>query len=407
MTAIALKGSTISTAGSVAAELAKQLGSFTVPKLSQVGVGVVDAAGRSVEAVEQAMAACKAATDETLPAAVRFVGAFLLPEVLNYQVARVASIATKVGTTVLTSGGNGMLNAMTFGAPTWLKTARSALATTNETLQEDWSSGAEFLARCLAENTDRKILKDDLIQYVDMRRRLHRVEQQHGVDSPEAQNIQQSLMHSEASLKDYKDYQTIKAALDQGMSFVQTNFDQIITLAEKTADSILKKAENFYVDRIGSFGGKIEGSYKNMGSDAERLSVRNELRDRIATKLKQVFSNEMKRDDVRQNLRAVRSELLESFGAYREGITALSYAALGAAYYTGGLALLANEALQYADGVKDATLSYMSNVAGEAWSTATKFAWDHSFGAVANALSDFWDAITPDMPEFIKRRLGF
>jgi hypothetical protein len=335
------------------------------------------------------------------------VGAFLLPEVLNYQVARVASIATKVGTTVLTSGGNAMLNTMTFGAPTWLKTARNALATSNETLQEDWNSGAEFLARCIAENTDRKILKQDLLEYVDMRRQLRRAEQQHGADSAEARTIQRSLMHRESSLKDYKDYQTIKAALDQGMSFVQENFDQIITLAERTADNILKKAENFYVDRLGGFGARIEGGYKNMGSDAERLAARNELRDRIAAKLKQVFANEMKRDDVRQNLRAVRSELLESFGAYREGITALSYVALGAMYYTGGFTVLANEAIQYADGVKDATLSYLSNAVGEAWSASTKFAYDHSFGALADALSDFRKAITPDMPEFLKRRLGF
>lgn len=407
MTAIALPSSAMSTAGSVAADVAKQVGSFAAPKLSQVGVGAVDMAGRSVEALEQAVAACKSATDETVPAAVRFVGAFLLPEVLNYQVARVASIATKVGTTVLTSGGNAMLNAMTFGAPTWLKAARSALATSNETLQQDWSSGAEFLARCIAENADRKILKDDLIAYVDMRRQLHRVEQQHGVDSPEAQNVQRLLIQKESSLKDYKDYQMIKAALDQGMTFVQDHFEQIITLAEKTADNILKKAENFYVDRVGGFGAKIEGGYKDMGSDAERLSVRNELRDRIATKLKQVFANEMKGDDVRQNLRAVRSELLESFGAYRQGMTALSYAALGAAYYTGGLTLVTNEALQYADGVKDATVSYLGNAAGEAWSATTKFAWDHTFGALADALSDFWDVITPDMPDFIKRRLGF
>lgn len=422
MTAISLPGSILSNVGSVAADVVKGVGALTIPKLSQVGVGAVDVAGRSVEAVEHALAECKSAADETIPAVVRFVGAFVLPEVLNYQVSRVASIATKLGTTVLTSGGNAMLNTMTFGAPTWLKTARQALATSNETLQQEWNSGAEFLARCLAENADRKILKDDLIAYVEERKNLQSARHKFGPDSVEVQELQRSLMQQESSLKDYKDFQTVKDALDRGLAFVQENHEKIMVLAEKTADNILKRAENFYTDRIGSLGAKIEGGYKNMGSDAERLTARNELRDRIAVKLKQVFANEMEKTDVRQNLRAVRSELLESFGAYREGLTALSYAAFGAAYYTGGFAYLANEALQYADGVKDATIAYMGDAAGRAWTASTQFAWDHTFGALQTALLDFWNstfgafgeqvkelrrAVTPEVPGFLKGRFGF
>lgn len=422
MSAIALPRSIPSEAGAVTSDVFKKVGSIPTPNISQIGVGVVDLAGRSVEAFEQGLAEAKSITDETVPAVVRFVGAFILPEILNFQVARLASIATKLGTTVLAAGGNGMLNTVTFGAPTWLKTIRDAVATSNESLQQEWNSGAEFLARCLADNADRKILTDDLIKYVELRKQLHRAEHQQGTGSPEAQGLQRSLMQLESSLRDFKDYQTVKAALDQGLAFVQKNFDQIVTLAEKTADSIIKRAENFYTDRLGSFGAKIEGSYKARSSDAERLAARNELRDRIAMKLKQVFANELEKDDVRKSLGAVRSELLDSFGAYREGLMALSYVGWGAAYYTGGLAYLTKEALEYAGGIKDATFAYMSEAAGEAWTAATQYVWDHTFGALQAAVTDFWNdtfgafshqlqelkrAMTPEVPGFLKGRFGF
>lgn len=407
MTAIALPNVTSSAAHATTASTGKSLGALAMPTVAQVGVGVVDMAGRSVEAVEQAAAECKGITDEVVPATTRFVGGFFLPEIINYQVARVVSMATRLGTTVVTSGGNALLNAMTFGAPTWLKTARQTLATSSETLEQPWNSASEFLARCLAENSERNILRDDLISYVETRKQLRALVERHGEDAPEVQGTRDALMQQESSLKDYKDYQMVKDALEQGIDFVRKNHEHIITLAEKTADSILKRAENYYIDRVGSFGSKIEGGYKNMTSDSERLTARNELRDRIAVKLKQVFTNELQKDEVKQSLQAVRSELLESFGAYRQGVSALSYVALGVAYYTGGLSYLVNEALTYAVGVKEASVAYLSGVVSEAWSTATQFAWDNTFGAFADGLSAFWDAMKQDMPYFMRRYLGF
>lgn len=391
---------------------------LTLPKPSQVGVGVVDMAGRSVEALEQAMLETKRAVDETVPAVVRFVGSFVLPEILNHQVSRVAALATKVGTTVATTGSNAALNVATFGAPTWLKAARNTLATSNEMTQAEWGSSAMFLARCVAESTATPVIKDNLIRYIEERQELDRALTRHDEESSEVAELRARISRHEQELRGYQDFGRIKQVIDQGLEYVRENFDQTVTLAEKMADRILKRAENYYQDRLGSFGGKIEGSYKSMSSDAERLEARNELRDRIAVRLKEVFANELGSRDVTRKLQGIRSELLESFGAYREGVTALSYVALGAAYYTGGLGVLVNEALEYAGGVKDATLSYAGELFSSAWNNTTGWIYDHTLGALADGLSSFsevvskelahfWDVITPDMPEFLKRRLGF
>jgi hypothetical protein len=386
--------------------------------MSQVTTGAVDIAGRSVEAMENAVGETKKAVDETVPAIVRFVGSFVLPEILNYQVSRVASIATNVGTTVAASGAHFMANAATFGAPTWLKAARKALATRNEITRGEWNTGTEFLAHCLAENTSTPIIKDELKRYVHARAELARALSDSAEEAPRVQELRASIVEQEATLRSYGDYVKVKEVLDRGFDYVRENFDQIVKLAEKTADSILRKAENYYTDRLGGFGGKIEGTYGGAQTDAEQQTLRNELRDRIAVRLKEVFANELQSDEVRGRLSGVRSELLESFGAYREGITALSYVALGACYYTGGLAVIANEALEYADGVKDAAFAYVGQTFDAAWKSATGWLWDHTFGAAASGASsfleavgrgvnEFWDVITPDMPDFLKRRLGF
>lgn len=409
---------TTATLAGAITEKARDFAELTLPKPAQVAVGVVDAAGRTVEAFEQAMHETKSALDETVPAVVRFVGSFVLPEILNYQVSRVATLATKIGTTVATTGGNAMLNVATFGAPTWLKAARNALATSNEMTQTEWDSSSMFLARCIAESTMTPVVKDNLIRYISDRQELDRAIARHGEESSEVVELRARIAQDEMNLGTYRDFARVKAVIDQGLGYVKENFDQIVILAEKMADAILKRAETYYQDRLGGFGGIIEGSYKNMGSDAERLEARNELRDRIAVRLKEVFANELGSRDVTRKLQGVRSELLESFGAYREGVAALSYVALGAAYYTGGLGVLVNEALEYAGGVKDAALSYAGDLFVSAWNNTTGWIYDHTLGALADGLSSFsevvskelahfWDVITPDMPEFLKRRLGF
>jgi len=409
------------TAATLTGAITEKISDFaelTLPKPSQVAVGVVDAAGRTVETLEQAMHETKRAVDETVPAVVRFVGSLVLPEIVNYQVARVATLATTLGTTVATKGGNAMLNIATFGAPTWLKAARNTLATSNELTQSEWNSSSMFLARCMAENTSAPVIKDNLIRYIGERQELDRALTLHGDASPEVAELRAKITSHEHELTSYRDFERIKEVIDQGLDYVRQNFDQIVVLAERMADKVLKRAENYYQDRLGSFGGIIEGSYKGMGSDAERVEARNELRDRIAVRLKEVFANELGSRDVTKKLQGVRSELLESFGAYREGVSALSYVALGAAYYTGGLSVLVNEALEYAGAAKDAALSYTGEVFTSAWNSTTGWIYDHTLGAfakglsgfsnvVATELSHFWDAITPDMPEFIRRRLGW
>jgi hypothetical protein len=371
-----------------------------------VALGTIDTLGRAVETSEEILSSTKKTINSVVPATARFVGAFLLPEAINYPIQQAVAMATKVATSVATTGTIVTLNALSFGAPTWLKAGRKYLATSSETVSADWSNSQEFLAHSLASSCERPVIKSELLGYLELRKNLAEAQNSAGIESDDYRILEEKVVAKEAMLKGYSDFRNLKEVLDNGLSFIDKNFDKIIDLSESMAERVLEKAQNYYSERLGAFGNTVSGDWTLLGNDVERQKARGKLRDQIALHLKNIFTNELNQNETQHELRLASSELMSSFGVYRQGLTALAYTTLGAAYCSGGMSALIQMSVEYARETATAGLTAITGYFDGVWTNGKLVVWNNTVGYAKTTIEKGIEVILSAIPEPIRYVFG-
>ena len=379
---------------------------LAIPSAQQAGLATLDIVGRTVEVTQETMRDFKKVVDEVIPGTVRFLGAFLLPEALNHPLQKITSLATRTATTVVVRGLEVSAETLSFGAPSWLKAARSYLASSNEILKGEWRDSTELLARCFAENCDRPLVRSELLNYIGLRKQLSDSVKEFGEDAPQTDKVREVISRKELVLQNYQDFKNLQSIFENGLSYVENHHDDILKLAESTADRIISASENYYTNHLGSIGSKLKCSWSEATSDTEKISIRNELRDSIAIKLKEVFVNALNEEEVHRTLLTASSALMSSFGVYKQALSGAGYAAFGAAFYSGGLAALTTSATDYALYLGDSTLNYLGSTIQTTVSNTAQYAWDSTFGYLGNCIHDGGQIILSRLPWPMRMMMG-
>lgn len=307
----------------------------TVGDLATISsLAVVDTSGRLTSALEGAVDCAADTVNATVPATVRFVGSFFLPEIVNQVVSKGVSAVTHAATWLVSCSTTAVFHAATFGVPAWSQALRQGLAVSGATGKfNSAESSRDFLARCFAESSETSLIKETLLQYLELRKELRMAREKPGGDRAISE-LAKAIAGLEVRLRDYQDFRDLKSILERGTQFVSNQHQRIDQLALETADRVIARVENYYKDNVGSLAGSVEGAW---ASQEARQQQRQLLREQIAKRLQGVFLQELNSEETAAEIAKVSSELHTAFGTYRASFKAAMLTALGVGYATGAL----------------------------------------------------------------------
>lgn len=323
----------------------------------------LDAAGRLVSGIENTLDATANIVNTALPETVRFVGSFLLPEKFNNVLSTATEYGTWLATWTTVASIKGATQALTFGLPAWMDTARYNVGVNQASSELIRAETAEdILARSFIENVDEPLIKESLTNYVSLRRELKNINPDGSEAATERlSEISKQLAHLEIKLRDYHDFSALKAILEQRQEFVQQQHSKILSLARSTAERVIEDVEGFYKEKAGPLGGTLDGKWAKAATEEERTALRAQYTDKIASHLMRVFEQNLTTEETQRELARVKEELHSAFGTYGKAIKAGLYSVLGVGYATGALAYAANAASNAVGEYVHSAVDYVSD----------------------------------------------
>jgi len=267
------------------------------------------------------------AVNRIVPAVSETLVGFILPENFGRIINKTVEYSTK-GTTFVGKGlAKTALNVFTFGAPAWIDAFRQHLAVKegNEKYEKVESSQDLLAVNYLDHLKDEK-LKDTLNEYYDARKELAEARKNPEKNAERIAELSETIANYEVNYKDCVDFSNLKAMLEKGKEFMDSNEALISELAGETADKMIANVENFYKDKFGRMGDKVEGKWLGIITSPEK--GREQLVKEITERLKLVMSKELDKEAVQMEIKRVNSELFSEFGVYRKYFKAGIYTIL-------------------------------------------------------------------------------
>lgn len=251
----------------------------------------------------------------------------VLPKNLAIPIEKTIEYSTKTGTliskTLLKTG----LNVFTFGAPAWVDAFRQHLAVKegNEKYEQVTDS-QDFLAVSYLDHLKDENIKLALQEYIDARKELAKLRENPEDNIEKIGKISEKIASYEINYKDCTDFYNLKAILEKGKDFMDSNEALINQLAMETADKMISNVENFYKEKFGKFGRVVEGKWLGIITSPE--AGRKKLLKEITERLKLVMSKELGSEPVQMEIKRINNELFSKFGVYRKYLKAGIFALL-------------------------------------------------------------------------------
>lgn len=251
----------------------------------------------------------------------------VLPKNLARPIEKTVEYSTKAATfvtkTLLKTG----LNVFTFGAPAWVDAFRQHLAIKegNEKYEKVTDS-QDFLAVSYLDHLKDEKIKSALQEYTDARKELAELRKKPEANIEKIAEISEKIASYEVNYKDCTDFYNLKAILEKGKDFMDSNEALINQLAMETADEMISNVENFYKEKFGKFGRVVEGKWLGIITSPE--AGREKLLKEITERLKLVMSKELGSEPVQMEMKRINNELFSKFGVYRKYLKAGIFALL-------------------------------------------------------------------------------
>lgn len=231
--------------------------------------------------------------------------------------------ATFVSKTLLKTG----LNVFTFGAPAWVDAFRQHLAVSegNEKY-EKVDDSQDFLAINYLDHLKDERIRKTLQEYAEARKELSKLRKKPEVNAEKIAEVSEKIASYEVNYKDCTDFHNLKAILEKGKDFMDSNEALIKQLAYETADRMISNVENFYKEKFGKFGRVVEGKWLGIITSPE--AGREKLLKEITKRLELVMSKELGSEPMQMEMKRINNELFSKFGIYRKYLKAGIFALL-------------------------------------------------------------------------------